>query len=200
MVLAIVLLARPALGPLLFPDLHRWREPQSGLSFPGRGTDHRYYWFDNYFVDRLAAAAHWLRANAPPTAVVAATPAGSIAYYMDQRVIDMLGLTDATIAHTPTRFGTGRAGHEKGNGAYVLSRRPDYILLGNVAVLPAPIAEAEMPRKLVQRSEHEIWEDPAFHRDYRRVSVQLNESGVFRYFTFYQRVADTAVAGSGVTN
>lgn len=193
---SILLLAQGSLGPLLLTDLYRWREPQSGLTFPGRNGEHSYYWFDNYFVDRLAIAAHWLQANAPPTSVVAATPGGSIAYHMDARVIEMLGLTDATIAHTPTEFGAGRAGHEKGNGAYVLSRRPDYILLGNVAVLPMPIDDVEMPRKLVHRSEHEIWAAPEFHRDYEHVTIKLSDTGVFRYFTFYQR--KTAIAATSV--
>ena len=45
----------------------------------------------------------------------------------------MLGLNDAHIGHTSTAdLGKGRAGHEKGDGKYVLSRSPDYILMGNV--------------------------------------------------------------------
>jgi hypothetical protein len=185
------------LGVMLFPGAHRWYEPQSELSFPGTGVDHRYLWFDNYFVDRLATAARWLQTNAPPNAVVASTPAGAIAYYMDRDVIDMLGLNDVHIAHvTVDGSGRGRAGHEKGDGKYVLSRSPDYILLGNVAVLPRAIEEDEMERKLVQRSEHEIWADPEFHRRYERQSVELSDEGVFRYFTFYRRKAKPLEASS----
>jgi hypothetical protein len=186
------------LGVVLFPSAHRWYEPQSELSFPGSGADHRYVWFDNYFVDRLATAARWLQANAPPNAVVASTPAGAIAYYMDHNVIDMLGLNDVHIAHAAVDgSGSGRAGHEKGDGKYVLSRSPDYILLGNVAVLPRAIEGDEMEGKLVQRSEREIWADPEFHRRYERQSVKLSDEGVFRYFTFYRRRAEPVEAPGG---
>ncbi|MBI4516667.1 MAG: glycosyltransferase family 39 protein [Deltaproteobacteria bacterium] len=180
--------ARQTLGVVLFPAAHRWYEPQSGLTFPGTGSDHRYLWFDNYFVDRLKIAAQWLETHAPPGAVIAATPAGAIGYHTTHNVIDMLGLNDVHIAHRqPANVGAGRAGHEKGDGAYVLARSPDYILLGNVAVLPHPIADGEMAGKLVQRSEREIWAAADFHQRYERVSVQLGDSGAFRFFTFYRR-------------
>lgn len=172
----------------LFPAQHRWLEPQSGLRFPGLGSDHGYAWFDNYFVDRQAAAARWLEENAPPDSLVASTPAGSIAYHMSHRVIDMLGLNDRHIAHTEAgKVGFPRAGHMKGDGRYVLSRRPDYILMGNVAVLPFALDETTMEEKLVRKSEHEIWAEPGFHRDYELVSVRFREEGVHRYFTFYRR-------------
>jgi hypothetical protein len=135
-------------------------------------------------------AAKWLEANASRDALVASTPAGSIAYNMSLNVIDMLGLNDNFIAHSrsvgETR-GWNRAGHEKGDGKYVLFRSPDYILLGNVAVLPKPLSEEEMAEKLVRKSEHEIWDDPDFHKNYELVSVKLNDEGVFRYFTFYRK-------------
>jgi hypothetical protein len=87
-------------------------------------------------------------------------------------------------------MGRDRPGHEKGDGAYVLSRKPEYILLGNVAVLARPLSEEEMPSKLVRRSEEEIWADPGFHRDYERVAVETGEGGLFAWFTFWRRRAD----------
>ncbi|MCC7353651.1 MAG: hypothetical protein IT330_07815 [Anaerolineae bacterium] len=187
LVVSFVFTGRQTLLVLPFRASYRWYEPQSELSFPGLGSDHPYLWFDNYFVDRLSIAAKWLEANAPPDAVVAATPAGAVGYYMDLKVIDMLGLNDLHIAHVKdVAMGTGRAGHEKGDGKYVLSRSPDYILMGNVAVLPKPLTEAEMAQKLVRKSENEIWADPDFHNRYELVSVKLSDQGVFRYFTFYR--------------
>jgi len=182
---------RQGILPIIYPQAVRWHEPQCQLSFPGNGTDHSYRWFDNYFVDRLAIAAEWLQQNAPPGSLVASTPAGSVAYHMDLPVIDMLGLNDEHIAHSSDTFrgtaGKGRAGHEKGDGRYVLSRSPDYILMGNVAVLPFPLDETTMVGKLVLKSEHEIWDQPEFHENYELVSVPLAKEGVFRYFTFYRK-------------
>ena len=110
----VVLVAntRQATFPLLFPAHERWYERQSQLFFPGLGSDHSYVWYDNYFVERLRIAAEWLEANAPRNSLVAATPAGSIAYYMRLPVIDMLGLNDEHIAHVNvknTGSGPGRS-------------------------------------------------------------------------------------------
>jgi len=196
LLVAVLLLGvtmRRSVVPLVFPEQARWYEPHSGLHFPLSDEGKTYPWFDNYFVERLAIAARWLEANTPPDAVIASTPAGSIAFHMNRTVIDMLGLNDVHIAHSPGAFrnapGRGRAGHEKGDGRYVLSRSPDYILMGNVAVLPFPIDEAKMESKLVLKSEHEIWDEPAFHRDYELVSVRLADRGLFQYFTFYRKKA-----------
>jgi arabinofuranosyltransferase len=186
LVLALGAPAQQTVPRLLFPEAYRWRAPFAEVSFPM--LEEGYVWFDNYFVDRLAVAARWLDAHAPPDAVVAATPAGAIAYYMNLRVIDMLGLTDRHIARAHvTRPGSGPAGHEKGDGRYVLSRSPDYILLGNVAVLPRPLDDGDVARKLMQTSERQIWAEPEFHRRYQRVTVKLSDTGPFRYFTFFQK-------------
>ena len=190
---------RPGIGVLLFPERARSYERRSRLSFPGYGTGHSYKWFTNYFVDRQAVAARWLEANAPPNSLVAASPAGSISYYMSHRLIDMLGLNDIHIAHSEATIrepGRGRAGHEKGDGQYVLSRSPDFILLGNVAVLAFPVDAQHMPEELLLKSEHEIWNEPGFHRDYDLVTVRLAPDGLFQYFTFYRK---KTLASSGVT-
>ena len=187
--LAVALVGQTTVKTLWMQDSARWTEPKSEVSFPGEA--HGYRFFDPYFVDRQRIAAEWLEANAPPGALIASTPAGSIAYHSSHPVIDMLGLTDEHIAHAQGgEMGHGRAGHEKGDGAYVLSRKPEYILLGNVAVLARPLSEEEMPTKLVQRSEEEIWASPEFHRDYERVAVEVGSEGLFRWFTFYRRRSD----------
>jgi hypothetical protein len=100
----------------------------------------------------------------------------------------MLGLNDQHIAHVEVaKMGRGRAGHEKGDGNYVLSRAPDYILLGNVAVLPFPLDEKSMAKKLILKSEHELWANPEFHKNYELHCVRLGGGGAFQYFTFFQK-------------
>ncbi len=100
----------------------------------------------------------WLRENAPPDAVVATNTAGSVAYYSRLKVIDMLGLNDEHIAHRkiPT-LGKGSPGHEKGDGKYVLSRKPDYIMFSS------PPGSKE-PRTLL--SDREIASSPEFRENY----------------------------------
>lgn len=185
--LAMAYGTRMTVPPNVLPRAYRWNEPQSELSFPSTGPP-RYVWFDNYFVDRLAIAAHWLQTHASPGSLVAATPGGAIGYYMDLPLIDMLGLTDAHIARSPVAFHEQRRpGHERADGRYVLSRRPDFILLGNVAVLPRPLGDEDFPAKLTLAAERQIWDEADFHRDYERQTVRLADQGPFQYFTFYRR-------------
>jgi len=147
-----------------------------------------YHHFDNYFIERCSSAGRWLAKNSKEDDVIASTPAGAISYFSNRSVIDMLGLTDQHIARVPTKNpGRGRAGHEKGDGAYVLSRKPEFILLGNVAVGREPMNAGDIERDLCERSEHEIWATPAFHEAYELQSVRLHESGPFQYFTFYRK-------------
>jgi arabinofuranosyltransferase len=71
----------------------------------------------------------WLRDNAAPDESAAAMGAGAIAYYSDRTIVDLLGLTERHIARVSVpEAGSGAAGHEKRDPAYVLDvRRPTYI-------------------------------------------------------------------------
>ena len=61
--------------------------------------------------------------------LVAVDPAGCFPFFSRLPSLDMLGLNDAFIArHPPTDRGSEPLGHELGDGAYVLSRRPDLAL------------------------------------------------------------------------
>lgn len=77
-----------------------------------------------------SAAGLWLRDNTAPQTLVAAQGAGAIAYYSQRPIIDMLGLNDKHIAHVEVdNLGSGKAGHEKRDAAYVIGRAPAYILV-----------------------------------------------------------------------
>lgn len=69
-------------------------------------------------------AGDFLRVNAKPTDVLAATEAGVVPYHARLPFIDMLGLVDAHIASMPGGL------HQKFDTSYVLARKPDLILLG----------------------------------------------------------------------
>ena len=75
------------------------------------------------------AAAMRLKELLPRETLFAHSGAGLIAFYTNFPWIDTLGLTDRHIARTQVDdMGRGAAGHEKGDGAYVWSRRPDYVM------------------------------------------------------------------------
>ncbi len=117
----------------------------------------------------------WLRRHLEANALVATNCAGSLPYAAALPVLDMLGLTDAHIARTPPDRERW-IGHEKGDGAYVLSRRPDIIILGGPqgSVEPWPF-----PGDL------QLAAAADFQRDYvlRRVRVEDFD------FVYYERSA-----------
>jgi hypothetical protein len=122
-------------------------------------------------------AGLWMRDHLPPDTVVALNAAGAIPFYSGLRTIDMLGLNDAHIsAREMPEMGSGKAGHEKGDGAYVLSRKPDIIQFGSTWGSRAPVFVGD----------HELAESPDFVRDYRLEQHPLGSGQVLR---FYRRVA-----------
>ena len=123
-------------------------------------------------IQRDQVAAHgrevgiWLRMHSRPDAVIATNTAGSIPYFSRLKTIDMLGLNDVHIAHRPiARLGKGRAGHEKGDGAYVLSRRPDYIHMGS------SLGSIQPDQGFL--SDEEIFAQPLFQQLYELKIVSL---------------------------
>jgi len=74
----------------------------------------------------------------PRGSVIALGPAGYIPWKTGFKAYDFYGLVDPEIAHQEMEFTHGYAGHEKHNGALVLERRPDYILIGNVDITDQP--------------------------------------------------------------
>jgi hypothetical protein len=115
----------------------------------------------------------WLRAHRPPETVIATNTAGSLPYYARMRTIDMLGLNDTHIAHRKVSdFGKGLAGHEKGDGEYVLSLKPDLIQFASSIGSARPLF----------RTDHELFANPQFNAEYERLTVpipSLAKSAVF---------------------
>jgi len=92
-------------------------------------------------------AGSWVRDNVPPDYVTAVFAAGVVPYYSERPSLDMLGLTDTTIAHTDISYREGLTGHEKYNIDYALDvRRPQLIFLGIPS--PRPTTAADMKRAI----------------------------------------------------
>jgi hypothetical protein len=113
----------------------------------------------------------WMRDNVSSDAVLATNTAGSIPFYSKLTIIDMLGLNDLHIAHRHIpKMGSGPPGHEKSDGAYVLSRRPDYI----------QFATSRGSIKPVFPGDFELYEIPEFSDDYAP-TVNILPSGAKLY-------------------
>lgn len=71
--------------------------------------------------------------------LLATDPAGAVPYYSGLPALDMLGLSDRHVGRArPENFGAGMLGHEVGDGAHILSRRPDLVLFCTPAGSIAP--------------------------------------------------------------
>jgi hypothetical protein len=129
-------------------------------SMEARGADR--------FTRNMTLVGVTLARRLPATARIALNPAGAVPYYSGLYAYDMLGLTNLHIARKArTRLGEGVAGHEKGDGAYILDERPDLILFGNVMISPTVPADlAEVRWQVTFASEKEIARDPRTRRLY----------------------------------
>ena len=115
------------------------------------------------------AAALMLRDHLKPDTLFAHSGAGLIAYYTNFRWIDTLGLTDHHIARTTVKdLGKFAAGHEKGDGAYVWSRQPDYVMFPGY-----PISDPKPGSK----GDRELFAIPEFHRVYRPIRLVFQFKG-----------------------
>ncbi|MDP2983882.1 MAG: tetratricopeptide repeat protein [Candidatus Latescibacter sp.] len=100
-------------------------------------------------VSKMKIKAAWLKdrqAERSGKLCVAATTVGALGYFSGVTVIDMLGLTDEQIAHHPQPIPEISADasvtwkEKKYNAAYVLSRKPDYIIF-STDLKPSAYAE-----------------------------------------------------------
>lgn len=140
-----------------------------------------------------------LRSEVPPTYTIALSPAGAIPFYTGLRTIDILGLTDPHIAQVAVDPRVRRKGHQKHDGAYVLAREPDLLILGNGIVVArlgsrrgslvwfpelsvgpgltvdrgAALPWPEGARELTY--EEDIFDNPELQRSYRPAVVPLGE-------------------------
>jgi arabinofuranosyltransferase len=112
-----------------------------------------------------------LRAILPPGTTIGCGSTGAIGYYSDLPIVDILGLTERFIARHGVVVGT-QPGHLKTDGAYVLEKRPDLLLLGNVRIHRGTRGPDEMPLKV---QEEEIAKQPEFQRNYDFVNVPLGK-------------------------
>ena len=84
------------------------------------------YEIDKTFFAMLAEGGKWLARNAPEGSTVACFAVGALPYYAGLPCYDLLGVTDARIAHGPLEAGK-MTGHGKTDWDYILEKRPTFI-------------------------------------------------------------------------
>ena len=110
-------------------------------------------------VSKMTSTGEWLRGVAGPSTEVAASTIGALSYYSGVTLIDLLGLTDETIAHHPEAIEGVESGwkERKYNTTYVLSRQPSWIFF-STGSKPSAFAE----RALFTRAEFRRHYYPCF--------------------------------------
>ncbi len=108
----------------------------------------KFSFYETQLVEKMSATGRWLQEKQIQynrKLTVACSTIGAVSYYTDAVIIDMLGLTDETIAHHPKPLriisGTNTGWKERNyNVNYILSRQPDYIYF-STGIKPSAYAE-----------------------------------------------------------
>src|SRR5262249_28703284 len=104
---------------------------------------------------------------------IAFGPVGALPYRSELSTIDILGLNEPHIARVEPDLSTYVPGHMRHDGPYVLSLRPDLILLANAPVADVP--DAAFPWESVRHYEKDLVADPRFAAEYAFVRIPLGD-------------------------
>ncbi len=163
--------------------------------------------FFSIFKIRVDPAAYqgkitgqYIQQHFPKGSLIALNTAGSTPYFaLDHQFIDMLGLNDAHIAKRKVEINhdlvfQSRPGHHKGDGEYVLSRQPDYVILGT-----ANGESADKQQWFL--SDYELSLMPEFYQQYEKKTATIDVSSIDGHqfyplsikdgnylLTYYQRI------------
>ena len=95
-------------------------------------------------VNKMTHLAFVLRPDAHENSLIACSTIGAFSYYSDARVVDMLGLTDKTIAHNPESFDKIKSTWKERNynTPYIMQLNPDFIIFSTSLKPSAPAEKA----------------------------------------------------------
>jgi arabinofuranosyltransferase len=114
--------------------------------------------------------------NLPDVGVI---PAGGIAVTYHGRVVDLLGLNWAEMAHASGRR-TGMVGHSAFN-LDVFWKHPPQLMLPELAGGKNPLKEKQTPANFELWVLHGLMNQPRFREAYRPVLMHVGDGGVFAY-------------------
>ena len=115
----------------------------------------------NYFAAASRYIADRLESRPPADKLVATVSVGAFGFYSDDKVLDLVGLVDPTIArsaHAQAKDEVALPGHQRTNAAYVISRNADYILIprpGTAFFALPPVVEMWNEPELARRYQYD---------------------------------------------
>lgn len=177
---ALYLIYRKLSGLLGYPS---WRAAPAAFGFPAlafaafvvlQTPDHlkaekRHQAANDGWTEYRRSVAEALNARSNPDTLVAANAVGAFGYYSEARIVDMLGLNDGHIARHGTKIPHALPGHQAGDGEYVISREPDYII--PFGIKPEYDVDRTAPYHL---SDRQLFRQPEFQENYEPIRFQLD--------------------------
>lgn len=143
-------------------------------------------WIDDYIFEwqnGFILMGKELKKISKPDDYIAATPIGAIGYYSKIGVIDMVGIVDPFISKEDFKdefIQNWIPGHNKGNGAYILSRKPKYIQL--VDFLTREPHETPFESSFRLKSIKEIWFSKDFQAMYEFKPVEVTDGWFYNLY------------------
>lgn len=152
-------------------------------------------------IPRWTQVGIWFHKNAKEGESLAAVPIGAVTYYSGLAMRDMMGLTDRHIAHLiMPDMGKGWAGHEKHDGQYILSRKPTYLLLGNIDVTGQPRDPNKTPfipysNSAIWDREKDLYQTNLIQAMYKPRSVEIAPGQILNFYELRDEYKSTPNKG-----
>lgn len=130
---------------------------------------------------KWALRGQWLADHTPPDTLVAATNIGAIGYFSSRRIVDLMGLVDATVARGGTVASGAAPGHARYHTDYVFSRTPDLVVYYRTGS-PRDLGRAFTPPDFINRTYayalFDFVRDPRCAELYEQVISPLHDGSV----------------------
>ncbi len=166
--------ARWAIGALLLPATIF-----TAMVFPNEGI---------IFIRLGVLASNWcgigkeLARDFPPGTSVGLVPIGAIGFCSKLPIVDLVGLTDKTIARTPADLAGALPGHGRRNSRYVLTHKKPQIILTSVRCVPWPVPPWVVRRSLYQPADLDLVQQLQFMKDYGFHRLHM-KAGYLHYYS-----------------
>ncbi len=142
-----------------------------------------------YFADmRLATAwtrvGKWVDEHTPPDTILATPVVGAIGYFGQRTTIDMLGLTDKTVARDGRVYPKAAHGHARYHTDHILACNPDLILYMSSGRFTEPVySSPDRIHKPTGYALYDLVTDPRTKRRYAYETAQLSDGTLVEMLT-----------------
>jgi hypothetical protein len=135
-------------------------------------------------AERWSEVGRWFRENAATDSTMASIVVGAIPYHSKLECIDLLGLTDATVAREGRVSPDAAVGHQRFHTDYVLSRRPTYIVFNQSGLYDHPSPEVGLKHAFAL---WDIIQDPRTPEIYDLRTVTMANGKVVLFLELIER-------------